>query len=306
MKKKSYLLVNLLVAILLLQACKKEEAVVENKSATLKNSPYVTQVFDYLYAPGQQASLLPANANGADFVGEPWINNKSFTSLGGWGGYIVAGFDHAVQNSDGPDFCVYTQPSVSSEPGVVYVMEDSNGDGLPNDGEWMEIKGSEYNHPETLHNYKMTYYKPGSSGLVTWIDNRGNSGSLVPHYGTGSWWWQGYGDKTSITLSGERLPDAYFNSSKDPATEYWLTRPGLFQFGYAECYNNQDFNTKLKANFFDISSAVDASGQPAQLKSIRFIKVQSSVFQVAGWLNEVSTEVSGAADVHLLDEKSYK
>ena len=25
---------------------------------------------------------------------------------------------------------------------LVYVMEDTNNDGLPNDGEWIEIKGS--------------------------------------------------------------------------------------------------------------------------------------------------------------------
>ena len=305
MKNYLYLLAALFVTLVLFNSCKKELAGVEAKAALMKNSPYITRVFDYLYAPGQHASLLSANEKGANFIGEPWTNNKSFTSLGGWGGYIVAGFDHAVENTDGPDFCVYTQPSVSSEPGVVYVMEDTNGDGLPNDGEWIEIRGSEYNNPETIHNYKATYFKPGASGYVTWIDNKGNSGSLIPHYGSGSWWWAGYGDKGSITLSGERLPDAYENSSKDPNVELWVTRPGLFQFGYAECYYNGDYNAKLKANFFDISSAVDASGLPIHLKKIKFIKVQSSVFQIAGWLNEISTEISGAADIHLLDKSSY-
>ena len=99
--------------------------------------------------------------------------------------------------------------------------------------------------------------------------------------------------------------NAYQNTSKDPSVELWITRSGLFQFGYAECYFNDDYNAKLKANFFDISSAVDASGQPIQLKAIKFIKVQSSVFQIASWLNEISTEISGAADIHLLDKNSY-
>ena len=85
-----------------------------------------------------------------------------------------------------------------------------------------------------------------------------------------------------------------------------MPRTGLFQFGYAECYDNADYNTLLRANFLDISLAVDAYGKPANLSSVNFIKVQSGVFQSAGWLNEISTEISGAADIHLLDKKSYE
>jgi len=33
------------------------------------------------------------------------------------------------------------------------------------------------------------------------------------------------------------------------------------------------------------------------LPHIRFIKIQTAVFQQAGWLNEVSTEVRGAKDL---------
>ena len=269
------------------------------------NSPYINQIFDYQYGPGQHATLIPASEKGSNFIGEPWGHGKSFTSLGGWGGYVVAGFDHAVSNTNGPDIAIYTQPSVSSEPGVVFVMADNNNDGLPNDGAWFEIKGSEYNHPETIHNYQITYYKPSPSGLVTWKDNQGKSGTLLPEFGAESWWWTGYGDKTSVEFSGVKLPDAYFNSSKDPLIELWLPRTGLFRYGYAECYFNEDYNGLLKANFLDISSAVDASGSPANLTKINFIKVQSGIFQIAGWLNEISTEISGAADIHLLDKNSY-
>ncbi len=297
--------VAIIVAILSFTSCSKN--LVSDLPAIEKSgqSPYITQIFDYQYGPGQHATLIPQVEKCVNFIGEPWISGKSFTALGGWGGYLVAGFDHAVSNTTGADIAIYTQPSVSSEPGVVFVMADNNNDGLPNDGTWYEIKGSEYNHAETIHNYQVTYYKPGSSGQVTWKDNQGKSGTLVPEFGTDSWWWTGYGDKTSVTFSGVRLPDAYFNSSKDPNIDLWLPRPGLFRYGYAECYNNQDYNDLLKANFLDISSAVDASGLPANLSKINFIKVQSGIFQIAGWLNEISTEVSGAADIHLLDKKSY-
>jgi hypothetical protein len=59
----------------------------------------------------------------------------------------------------------------------------------------------------------------------------------------------------------------------------------------------------LRKNLFDISNAVDASGNAVNLAGIRFIKIQSAVFQVAGWLNEISTEVSGAADLSMLNVK---
>ena len=298
----------LLFAILLLvSSCSNSDLNVDNKLAVIAGqSPYISKVFDYQYGPGQHASVFPSTDKGNDFIGEPWTNGKSFTSLGGWGGYITAGFDHAVTNANGPDIAVYTQPSVSSEPGVIYVMADTNNDGLPNDGTWMEIKGSEYGNIETIHNYQVTYYKPAASGYVTWKDNQGKSGSLVPGFSSESWWWSGYGDKSSVAFSGERLPNVYTNTSNDPSVELWLPRTGLFRYGYAECYFNEDYNVKLKANFIDISTAVDADGKPANLAKINFIKVQSSVFQTAGWLNEVSTEISGAADISLLDKKSYE
>ena len=264
-------------------------------------SPYITKVFDYKYGPGQHASLIPADWKGDDFIGEPWTGTKRYTSLGGWGGYITAGFDHVIKNVEGADFMIYTQPGPSSEPAVVFVMNDDDGDGTPNDAEWAEIKGSEYNHPETVHDYQVTYYKPASSGNVTWKDNKGSKGELVPVFEPATWWWSGYGSKTEVTFDGVKLPNAYVNSSTNPDIENWTVRPDLFTFGYAECYNNLDYNNKLKANLFDISNAVDKAGNKVNLTGIRFIKVQSGVFQVAGWLNEISTEVSGAADLSLVE-----
>ncbi len=293
-------------AMFLFAGCSNELIPVGEAGITTNSSAYVTKVFEYQYAPGQHASQIPSVEEGNNFVGEPWKNSKPFTSLGGWGGYLVAGFDHAIDNGNGPDIAIYTQPSVASEPGVVFVMTDVNKDGIPNDGAWLEIKGSEYNHAETIHNYEVTYYKPGASGYVSWKDNQGKTGTLVPEFGTDSWWWKGYGAGSSVTFTGVKLPNAYVNSSKDPAIEFWLPQTGLFKFGYAECYENEDYHSSLKANLVDISSAVDGSGRAANLSKVHFIKIQSGVFQIAGWLNEISTEISGAADLHLLDKKSYQ
>jgi len=265
------------------------------------SSPYISKVFDYKYGPGQHATLIPSGWKGSDFIGQPWTGTKIYTSLGGWGGYIIAGFDHTVKNVDGADFGVFTQPGAGSEPGVVFVMNDTNNDGIPNDGEWLEIKGSEYNNAETIHDYQVSYYKPIGIGNITWKDNKGNNGELIPEYGTDSWWWSGNGDKSEVVFSGVKLPNAYINSSTKADSENWIIRPGLFSFGYAECYNNLDYNNSLKANLFDISDAVDKNGNKANLSGISFIKVQSGVFQIAGWLNELSTEVSGAVDLSLIE-----
>ena len=265
------------------------------------NSPYITKVFDYQYAPGQEASLIPADWKGEDFIGEPGTGSKSYTSLGGWGGYVIAGFDHTISNGMGKDFAVIVPPGFFVEPGVVYVMYDANNDGIPNDGAWAEIKGSEYNNTKTIHNYQVTYYKPLNNGNVTWKDNQGNNGELIAQYGDASWWWSGYGNQAEVVFTGERLPDAYQNISTQPGVQNWKELPGLFSSGYAKCYFDLDWNNSLNANLFDISDAVDQTGNPANLPGITFIKVQSGVFQIAGWLNEISPEISGAVDLSLIE-----
>jgi len=150
---------------------------------------------------------------------------------------------------------------------------------------------------------KVTYYKPVGNGNITWKDNKGNSDELKPVFESSSWWWSGYGNSSEVVFTGVKLPNAYKNISTQPEIENWILNPGMFTYGYAECYNNLDYNISLKANLFDISNAVDKTGNKVNLAGISFIKIQSGVFQVAGWLNEISTEVSGAADLSLIEYK---
>lgn len=264
-------------------------------------SSYIAEVFDYVYAPGQHAPTR--NAEDAEFfVGKP--DRELY--LGGFGGYVVAGFDHDVPNGEGADFEVYSS-GVDAEPAVVYVMCDENGDGLPNET-WYELAGSEAGHAETIRDYEVTYYKPAVGGNVRWRDNRGNSGELLegnrkdPATGnfrtTESWWWsETVGD--SVSFKGTHLPDVYYNAGTDSA-ENWVIRPDMFAWGYAENNKGDDYDKKTRANRLDISNAVDASGHPVVLPHVRFIKIQTAVFQRAGWLNEVSAEVLGARDLHTL------
>ena len=79
---------------------------------------------------------------------EERINQTAYVSLGGFGGYIIVGFDHSIVN-DGDYNIAITGNAFdgSSEPGIVWVMQDENGDGLPNDT-WYELRGSEYGKAE--------------------------------------------------------------------------------------------------------------------------------------------------------------
>ena len=49
----------------------------------------------------------------------------------------------------------------------------------------------------------------------------------------------------------------------------------------------------------DIDWAVDNEGNKVSLDRIDFIKVVCGMQQVCGWIGETSTEVMGAADLHI-------
>ncbi|MBN2049810.1 MAG: hypothetical protein JW760_05145 [Spirochaetales bacterium] len=274
-------------------------------------SPYIAEVFEYRYGVGQHASLVVSGEEEKKFLG----TDTGFVLLGGWGGYIVAGFDHDVFDGEGYDFAVYTQPGVGSEPAVVFVMADESGTGRP-EGTWYELSGSEtgksYGPDDSyIRDYRVTFNKPDSeAGNITWTDNQGSSGELAPGYGDSSyhWWWSGYGTGvTEVEFSGARLPH---NKYLDEG--FWTDYPDRFLRGYGENYQGEDLldvpfgSTTRRANRFDIGDAVDAEGNPVELTSIRFIKIQTGVFMIAGELNEISTEVSGAVDLHALEDPALR
>ena len=256
-------------------------------------SPYCSAVLDYYYAPGQHAYI----AQYPDFI--QGDSSKRSILLGGWGGYVVLAFDHDIENEEGDDIIIYSGSSVQPEPGVVYFMSDKNQNGLA-DEVWYEVMGSEFHLSN--HRYQLTYYAPKSSDAnVLWRDNEGRTGELL---NSSTWWWNSKDD--SITFCGTLLPEAYYNDGT-AENEYWKIFPDLFRYGYAENGNRgkgvaaaEDYSVELKGNCFDISDVVDEFGNAVELKSVRFIKVQSGVFQIAGWLGEISTEINGAGDLHLL------
>ena len=158
---------------------------------------YVTKVFDFVPAVGQFTNTLPVYKEGdtQEAMNEKVLaaignNKKGMISLGGFGGYVVVGFDHTITNVTGKrDFRVlgnafYSAANPDSgapeggscEPGVIMVAYDKNQNGRPDDDEWYEIAGSAHedatlelwydkavaagNDVKTYRNYEITYYRP--------------------------------------------------------------------------------------------------------------------------------------------------
>ena len=269
-----------------------------------KDNQGVKGKIDYLKQYHDQPSPEAAVA-----YAEERMKKNTWVSLGGWGGYIVVGFDHSIDNSSsgykgGYNFSITGNAfKGSSEPGIVYVMQDTNGNTLPDD-EWYELKGSEYGKEETVQDYAVTYYRPTYSGAdVQWKDNQGVKGKIdyLKQYHDQPSYYPAWIGTDSYTLYGPCLKSRTYDQSGNGS--YWVN--GEYDWGYADNFGNdrlsEDDNAAAGAMkvYFKISNAVDKNGQPANLKYIDFIRVQTGVNAKAGWLGENSTEVFGFTDENI-------
>ena len=263
-------------------------------------SPFADRVLEYLPAPGQFINSEPlASAEEACAYAQRILDAGSPISLGGFGGYIVVGFDHSIEDNGG--YCLAIRSNVhemASEPGIVYVMRDANGNGRPDDV-WYELKGSEYGQPGTLQDYSVTYFRPSGPGSdVAWQDNLGNSGTIdyMPAFHTQECYYPAWIAAGSYTLSGTRLEAR--NEDVNGDGSLWLNKD--YDWGYADNFSTEDMLSGWTC--FRFSNAVDASGKPARLHKVDFVKVQSAVNASSGWTGEISTEVSGIADYNLVSQ----
>ncbi len=278
----------------------------------IMQSQYISEILEYKPAPGQLINTspwgMPESAN--SIVGT--VTGK--LNLGAFGGYVVFKFENPVQNNPnnpyGIDFTIFGNPLADwAEPAVVYVMQDANNNGVADDI-WYELAGSDYFFSSSNHNYEITYENPGGEQAqnVYWTDNQGNSGYIA----TNSYHNQNYYPsadyftdipQANYTLSGSYIAGAVNTSNSAQVKSYKR------DFGYADNqfrgvapftlpdnpYTEEVENSGGDA--FDISWAVDANGNYIDLTQIDFIKVQSAMLENAGWLGEISTEITGAAVV---------
>lgn len=276
---------------ILLYACKKDDATPATdyiRPVTATSNAYVTSFFAFNPAPGQFINTSISSDSAAKAI---LGNSQGLLSLGAWGGYVVYGFDHTVIDSAGADLLVAGNALPTfAEPGVVWVMADSNRNGKPDDT-WYELAGSETGKSGYIRNYSVTYVRPSPSNAdVRWQDNQGNSGFVL----TNAFHTQDYYPDNitadSYTLQGILLPSTNIDTTNPT---YILSHP--FTNGYCD--------NKVGGDSVDIADAIDAQGNKVTLKGIDFIKIQTGILFNMGWLGEQSTEVSAIADLHLLNKQ---
>ncbi|SHM43239.1 hypothetical protein SAMN05444266_10864 [Chitinophaga jiangningensis] len=310
------------------------------KQATQAPSPYISKVFDYLPAPGQFVNEMPKYTTGdtyetmlAKVEKELKGEDASVITLGGWGGYVVIGFDHTIVNVAGRrDFRINgnafgansnPRPNApfggSCEPGVVMVAYDKNKNGKPDEDEWYEIKGSGNFGADkelwysaavngkvdvrTFRNYEMTYNRPATETPGT-PDNYTSIANYI------QW-------KDNQGQQGYKIKNTYHTQSYYPGwvKDNQLTFKGIrlaangvdesgsgsyyvlyaYSYGYVDNYPNVHDNSGI-----DIDWAIDKNGNKVTLPGIDFVKIYNGVDQENGWLGESSTEVSRGEDLHLL------
>ena len=278
------------------------------REATAQSRATVSKVFEYSPAPGQFINESKSGfgtittAAEAAVYAEGRLSEQKYLSLGGWGGYIVAGFDHSVEcgSGEGYDFSITgNMYTTSSEPGIVFVMQDSNGNGLPDD-EWYELKGSEWGKQSYTAHYAVTYYRSVAAGMgVLWRDCNHRQGLITRNAThTHDYYYPLWLTADSYTLYGPMLaPNSEVNSSG-----IYADKP--YSWGYADNLGSDrdqggnDEATALK-NYFKIANAINADGSPAGLKYIDFVKVQCAINYVSGPNGEISTDVLAITDERL-------
>lgn len=276
-------------------------------------SAYANKVLAYRPAPGQFMntsttayekgfSAEDVRRKAEEKLKDPYL---CLLSLGGFGGSIVVGFDHTVPNISGAyDFKIYGNASYdsfgtltgalggSSEPGIVLVSKDVNGNGLADD-EWYELKGSEYNSKHTIKDYAITYHRPASPlSSVKWTDNQGNTGYVYRNEThTKNDYYPAWIEEDEMTFYGSRLKDNAVNEPRPGMPEHWVGY--CYAYGYADNHPNDE-----KGALFKIDWAVDKEGRAVKLDGIDFVKIYTAVNQYCGWMGEISTEVQAVEDLH--------
>jgi hypothetical protein len=291
-------------------------------------SPYIHRVYDFRPAPGQFVNTMPEYEPGdtqedmnrkveETIAGEH--HNEGLISLGGYGGYVVFGFDHEVQNLPGMyDFRILgnafyadanpkgeaSREGGSCEPGIVMVSRDANGNGLPDDP-WYELAGSDYHRPTTVRNYRITYTRPDEGKApvphpverhvcdmeyVRWTTNGHGSGYLYRNDYHSQPYFPLWIAGETLTFEGTKLADNAVDESGQGV--YYVLYAS--HWGYADNQPNTD-----RRSGFSIEWAVDAGGTPVSLPGVHFVKVYTAVNQNCGWIGEASTEIGGAEDLHL-------
>ena len=270
-------------------------------SLQAQQSKYIQAVDEYVPAPGQFTNTMP-KADESDTpetmaakCTEYLANNaRNLVTLGAYGGYVTFHFDHPIANVAGQmDLLIEGNALVGgSEPGIVMVSQDTNGNGLPDD-RWYELAGSADvdSVGKVVYGYEITYTRNGDLKDVAWTDSEEGSG-VVPRNTFHSQEYFPLWLGQELSFKGTLLPANGVN--RKPKGNDWLL--SALRYGYVDNVPNSD----TEGCSFNLEWAVEpVSRQAVSLTHADFIRVYTALNQVCGWLGETSTEIMGAEDLHL-------
>ena len=320
--KKLIVITLCLFALLPLRAQRMDDVAVHSR--------YIKAVDEYRPAPGQFVNELPmATADDTpatmtqkctdvllrnaarlaegkniepDATGDDDDYDASYLlTLGAWGGYITFHFDHSIANVKGQrDLLILGNSNKSamtaldggaSEPGIVMVSKDVNGNGLPDDP-WYELAGSADvdSVGKVVYDYAVTYTKSPMQN-IPWTDNKGGSGYVSRLGFHKQEYYPLWLSDETLNFTGTLLPPNGVDTNGMGTN--WVRM--FLRYGYADNKPNDDTD----ANNFDFDWAVDANRQPVSLDFVDFVRVYTGVNQFCGWMGETSTEIANAEDLHL-------
>ncbi len=271
-----------LILVAGLSACNKDNVITTEPENPNTGDIGKLKVYEYTPAPGQFINESTGDitaAEAADWA-EKRLEKNEIVSLGGFGGYIIVGFGHSIGDFIVKGNAFINTGGASNEPGIVYVMQDTNGNGLPDD-KWYELKGSESDEETTIQNYEVTYFRPETDNSdVKWRDNRGTEGAIAymasvhkqPTY------YPTWINRDSYTLKGTFVKAP----TERDAIGQWFLNP--LPYGYAD-------NIGTNNDVFYLADAIREDGQSIDLQYVDFIKIQTGVQGQCGPLGELSTEI---------------
>ena len=245
------------------------------------------KVYEYVPAPGQfinESVDKMSREEAARWAGDR-IKSGDVVSLGGFGGYVIVGFGHSIGDFIVKGNAFTNKGGASNEPGIVYVMQDVNGNGIPDD-EWYELRGSETGAETTVQNYAVTYQRPAApQSPVKWTDCFGAVGEIdyMAAFHKQDYYYPSWIEEDEYTLRGTLVAA---RTERDQSGQ-WINRP--LDYGYAD-------NTGSNDNVFRLSDAMFADLSSISLEYVDFIKVQTGVNGKCGSLGELSTEILSVSE----------
>jgi len=273
---------------------------------------YVAEIIDYQPAPGQliNTDLFGSPTAAQSIVGQP----DGLVSLGAFGGFIVVRVNQTIANDPnnpfGVDFTIFGNPLPNwSEPGTVEVMKDENGNRIP-DEEWFLLAGSDYYWNSTYKNYALTWFNSATpqNPDILWVDQNQDSGYIVANSTHSQNYYPNHETFPQIDAVQQQYGGQLIEGALDFSSD-GIIRSYARGFGYADnqLRGNSNYSTpdnpytaeieNSGGDAMDIGWARNSAGERVILDGIDFVRITTAMNQNAGYLGEISTEISGIADV---------